>query len=257
LTCPDYLYLHGERNSLTTNFASKVWPQAGRSGMLGPVGQSIRSRPMIAFHCPKCRASLEFADSAAGRIVRCPDCRTRLRLPGELSDEQPQRRKKRRRKLLEEEQHEPAGTPEWIAPTIILALGLALSVGSLAVAKGTAGAATGAVEVGLRLLTAIPFSIAGMLIVAPLLGINFGTIGMAILKLAAINVLTLSVIMLAESTGAAGIFGYIIAAPIDWLLFKWLFELEFNETMIAITVIGLIQFLAGLTVLALTLRVAK
>lgn len=211
---------------------------------------------MIAFDCPKCRSALTFAGTAAGRIVRCPECGAKLRLPGEMSAADPPRRKKRPRRPVEDEPTEPAGTPEWLAPGMILAVGLLLTVGSLAVAKGAEGAATGMIFVGLRLLTAVPLSIAGMLIVAPLLGINFGTIGIAILKLAAINVLTLSITVTAEFTGA-GLLGYAIAAPVDWLLFKWLFELEFNETLIALTVIGMIQFLAGLTLTAVQLRAGK
>jgi hypothetical protein len=212
---------------------------------------------VIAFNCPKCNASLEFADSAAGRIVRCSGCRVKLRLPGELSEDEPPRRKKRRGKPVEDEPTEPTGTPEWLAPTVILTIGLILTIGNLAVAGGNEGAATGATIVGLRLLTAVPLSIAGMFIVAPLLGITFGGIGTAILKLAAINVLTLSVVVMAESTGAGGILGYAIAAPIGWLLFKWLFELEFTETMISLTVIWLIQFLASLTVTAAALRAGR
>jgi hypothetical protein len=199
---------------------------------------------------------MEFADGAAGRIVRCPACRAKLRLPGELSAEAPPRRKKRRRRT-EDTADEPAGTPEWVAPAILLGLGLTLSVGSLAVAKGQEGAAIGLISVGLRLLFAIPLSIGGMLIVAPLLGVTFGSIGTAILKLAAINVLGLSIVMNVEFAGGHAIIGYGLATPITWLLFKWLFKLEFSETMIAVTVIELIQFLATLTVTAVTLRAWK
>jgi hypothetical protein len=215
---------------------------------------------VIAFDCPKCRAGLEFADEAAGRIVRCPDCQTRLRLPGELVEAAPPRRKKRRRRIDEvphEDADEPTGTPEWIAPTIILGLGLTLSVGSLAVSKGQEGAAAGLILVGLRLLFSVPLSIGGMMIVAPLLGVTFGSIGTALLKLAAINVLTLSIVLNVQFAGGHALFGYVLAGPIVWLMFKWLFELEFSETMIAVTVIDLIQFLANLTITAVTLRTWK
>ncbi len=211
---------------------------------------------MISFRCPKCKTALEFADSAAGRVVRCSGCRARLRLPGELIDCDPPRRKKSPRRI-EEDASEPNGTPEWIAPTIILCLALILSVGSLAVTKGQEGAATGLLMVGLRLLFTVPLSIGGMFIVAPLLGVTFGTFGMAVLKLAAINVLTLSIVLNVKLAGGYEIVGYTLAAPIVWLLFKWLFELEFSETMIAVTVIDLIQFLANLTITAAALRAGK
>jgi hypothetical protein len=211
---------------------------------------------VIAFRCPKCRAGLEFTDAAAGRIVRCPECHVKLRAPGELSGPSPRRRKKRRRPVPDETP-EPGATPEWIAPAIILGLGLTLSVGSLAVAKGHEGAAAGLKLVGLRLFVAVPLSIAGMFILAPLLGITFGSIGLAILKLAAINVATLSIVLNTTFAGGPEFLGYGLAAPIAWLLFQWLFALDFNETMISITVIDLIQFLAHLTVAGVALRVGK
>jgi hypothetical protein len=211
---------------------------------------------LIAFRCPKCRAGLEFADAAAGRVVHCPECRAKLRLPGELVEDEPPRRKKRRRRA-EKDASEPSGTPEWVAPAIILGLGLTLSVGSLALMKGREGAADGLLLVGLRLLFAVPLSIGGMFIVAPLLGVSFGSIGIAILKLAAINVLTMSIILNFEFAGTSGLLGYGLAAPVAWLLFKWLFELEFSETMISMWVIGLIQFLANLTLTAVALRAGK
>jgi hypothetical protein len=257
MACPDYLYLGGERNSLTDNFSSKIWPRVLTSGMLRPGGLSPPEPDVISFNCPKCRARLEFADAAAGRIVRCAECRAKLRLPGELSDDEPPRRKKRRRRPVEDEASEPGATPEWLAPTIILALGLTLSVGSLAVAKGQEGATAGLILVGLRLLFTIPLSIGGMFIVAPLLGVSFGSITMAILKLAAINVLTLSIVLNVEFAGGHAMFGYALAAPIVWLIFKWLFELEFNETMISLVVIDVIQFMANLTVTAIALRSGK
>jgi hypothetical protein len=183
----------------------------------------------------------------------------KLRLPGELPPEdEPERarprRKKRRRRPKLEETTEVGETPEWVAAAIILALGLILSVGGMAVAEGRDGFAIGLAAVGVRLLVTVPLSIAGLLITAPLLGITFGTIGMAILKLAAINVLSLSIALTAIFAGAPALVGYALAAPIDWFLFKWLFELEFSETMIVLTVIGLIQFLANLAVTAAQLR---
>jgi hypothetical protein len=199
---------------------------------------------------------LEFGDAAAGRIVRCPACRAKLRLPGELIDEEPPRRKKRRHRDADDTS-QPGDTPEWIAPTIILALGLVLSIGSLAVAGGREGAASGFAIVGIRLLTAVPLGIAGMFIVAPLLGITFGTIGMAVLKLAAINVLTLSLVLNVEFAGGPALIGYALAALVMWFLFMKLFELDFSETMISVAVIDTIQFLAYLTVTAVALRTGK
>jgi hypothetical protein len=214
---------------------------------------------VIEFNCPKCRQALEFADEAAGRIVRCPECRVKLRLPGELPpDEAPAeirpRRKKRRRRRAAAETTGPRETPEWVAPSVVLGIGLLLSVGGMALTAGPAGFAAGLVIVLPRLMITVPLSIAGLYIAAPLLGITFGTIGLGILKIAAINVLTLSIAMTAMFSGVPAVVGYGLAAPIGWGLFKWFFELEIYETIFALTVIWLIQFMANLTLTAARLR---
>jgi hypothetical protein len=203
---------------------------------------------------------LEFADEAAGRIVRCPDCRVKLRLPGELPPddespvEQPRRKKRRRRRPIEDKATEPGPTPEWVAPACVLALGLVLAVGGMAAALGREGFALGFMFVGLRLVFTVPLSIAALFIAAPLLGISFGPFSLAVLKLAAINVLTLGIALTAILGGIPPFIAYTAVAPIGWMLFNWLFELEFTETMIVLTLIWLIQNLAGLTVTMARLR---
>jgi hypothetical protein len=216
---------------------------------------------VIAFKCPKCRQALEFPDEAAGGIVRCSACQVKLRLPGEPPpDDEPvvkRRRRKKRRRLPEEETTGISETPEWVAPTILLALGLVLSIGGMAMTKGADGFAEGLNTVGLQLLVTVPLSIAGLFISAAVLGLTFGTIGMAILKLAAINVLTLSIAMTFQFGGLPAYFAFTLVAPVGWLLFHWLFQLEPTETMWVLTVLWLIQFLADLTVTAAQLRAAK
>jgi hypothetical protein len=196
---------------------------------------------------------LNFGDDSAGRIVRCPACGVRLRMRGELPDAPPPRRKKRRRAADDE----PGETPEWLVPIVLLVLALVLTVGSLALARGQEGAQFGVKVVFWRLVATVPLSIAGMFIVAPLLGITFGTIGLALLKLAAINMTTLAIVMNVQFSGGPTIVGYGIATLVMWGLFKWMFELDFNETMISVTVIDLIQFLASLTVTMAMLRAGK
>jgi hypothetical protein len=196
---------------------------------------------------------LDFGDVAPGQIVRCPGCGIKLRMRGELAESPTSRRKKRRRVA----DNEPGETPAWFVPTIIIVLALVLTVGSLTLARGQEGAELGIKVVFWRLVATVPLSIAGMFIVAPILGITFGTIGLAILKLAAINMTALAIVMNVQFSGGPTILGYAIATPVMWGMFKWMFELDFNETMISVTVIDLIQFLASLTVTMAMLRAGK
>ena len=265
MTCLDYPRRRGGRNSHTGNLSGKVWPAVGIAGMLRPGGRPSaahqRGPAVIAFNCPKCWQALEFPDDASGRVVRCQWCRAKLRLPGELPPtedepppERPRRKKRRRPRPVEEEPAEAGETPEWVAPTCLLALGLVLAVGGMAVTLGREGFALGFMFVGLRLVLTVPLSIAALFIAAPLLGISFGPFGLAVLKLAAINVLTLGIALTAILGGTPPFLAYTAVAPVGWMLFNWLFELEVTETMIVLTLIWLIQNMAGLMVTIARLR---
>ena len=41
----------------------------------------------IEFVCPTCTGTLQVADEAAGRVIRCGGCQTMLRVPEEKSDD--------------------------------------------------------------------------------------------------------------------------------------------------------------------------
>ena len=178
MTCPDYRVPCAKRNSHTDELYAKAWPAAVTAGMLGPEAVGRGGPLVIRFRCPKCHADLEFGAAAAGRMVRCPGCRAGLRIPGELTATRPAAGKNAP-PAEPEDSTKPGETPEWLAPAIILGIGLVLTIGSMAVSGGTEGAAIGFGTASPTAATTIPLSIAGMFIVAPLLGITFGTIGRA------------------------------------------------------------------------------
>lgn len=215
---------------------------------------------MLTCTCPNCNSRSEFPCSAAGKTVRCGECGARLRLkapadstPGPEKSSNPRPARRRRKRLVRPED-ELATTSEWIAPTLILGLGLLLAIGGMAIAKGQAGASESALQVFVQLIIAVPLSTAGLFLAAPLLGVSFGDVRMAILKLAAINTLTLSIAITASQGGAHPLLGQVIAAPIGWGLFKWLFDLDFSETLFVLTLIGVIQWIARLSILALEMQ---
>lgn len=144
---------------------------------------------------------------------------------------------------------EPGEAPEWLAPAVLLGVGLFLAVGGMAVNQGRDRFADGLAIVAARLLVTVPFGIIGLFITAPLLGVSFGPFTLAVLKLAAVNVFTLGISMTLEFGGVPGWLTYSLVAPIGWGLFKWLFQLEFTETMIVLVLTWLIQWMAQMTVL--------
>jgi hypothetical protein len=214
-------------------------------------------RRMITFNCPKCHQALEFKDAAAGRIVRCRGCEAKLRAPGQLAPApDPLRRKKRRREPVEDagDSNDVGVVPEWVAPASLLGVGLLLAVGGMAVTKGRDGFAAGLLIVALQLVVTVPFNVAILFIAAPLLGVSFGPITTALLKLSSISVLTLGMSMTLQFGGMPGFMASSLVAPIGWGLFKWLFELEFVETLIVVAVTWLVQSLVGLTLAIIMLK---
>src|SRR5688572_30040446 len=77
---------------------------------------------------------------------------------------------------------------EWKFPLILLVCGLILAVGGTGLAAGPLGAVASLLFTMISLLTSIPIAVGALYAAARLLGISFGNIGPAMLKLAAITV---------------------------------------------------------------------
>ena len=79
----------------------------------------------------------------------------------------------------------------------------------------------------------------GLMITASILGVSFGPISSATLKLAATVILPLAI---AEPIPY---FGWLVAMVLYFAMLAWLFDLDPNEAMICAIVLWLIRFLAG------------
>jgi hypothetical protein len=216
---------------------------------------------MIRFACPKCDSRLEFADDAAGTVVRCPECRAGLKLPGRKGparkpaaapppeDDPPveaevvRPKKRRRRRDAEEGSRE---TPEWVAPTILLGVGLLLSVVGALLAHGVAGTAGLLLVTAIMLAVIIPANIAGMYVAAAVVEVQFGQIWDAALKIAAITVTMQGVNIILTigdkgQLGAATCFALLIQVPLSFGLFCWLFKMSLVEAFVSTIVIGVVS----------------
>src|SRR6266487_4199585 len=172
---------------------------------------------MVKLKCPKCLESLTFGDELRGSDVRCPSCNAllhlRSKLPSAAQAEAPARsakptpqagpkppppdegdgieaapvaRKRRRRKKRRREGRS-SGIPEWIVPLAIFVVAIAMN--ALIARRAGEEAAKGLMLFTLiELVLTVPATIAGMFVAAAALGINFGNIFTAALKVAAITV---------------------------------------------------------------------
>jgi hypothetical protein len=214
---------------------------------------------MISTSCPKCHYTMSFPDAAAGQPVSCPNCTTRLNVPGRpgpgagrAPGAMPVGPAPRPRgEDVEDAEAGPAS--EWVVPAVLLAVGLLLSLVGVLMTEGAAGARELLVFVAVRLAVSVPLTIAGMYVVAPLLGVSFGPLGLAVLKLAAISALTLGIATTGELMDWS-IIGYLIAVLVGWVLFSYFFHLTFFETLLSLFIIGLIQTVLALAVAAVLHR---
>jgi len=230
---------------------------------------------MARLDCPKCLEPLSFTEEQRGSEVRCPSCKTRLRLLGQPPpatkpeppvrspklatptkparseppppDEddgieapavvrKPRRRKKRRRKA------ESSGTPEWIVP---------LAIFVVAFATNALIALRGGDEIGrarlifslISLVATVPSTIVGMFVAAAALGVNFGNVFTAALKVAAITAVVQCIytIGMTGSTDGSAMIVILLAVPVYYGMFMWLFELNFTDALWATFFIGMVQ----------------
>src|SRR5262245_31920121 len=227
---------------------------------------------MVKIKCPKCSEFITLAEEQRGTEVRCPNCQALLRLRGKPSsssepdpptrsarqaraarpeppppdeddevNDAPVVRKRRRRKKRRRED-ESSGMPEWIVPLVIFVVAIAMN--AMIARRAGEEAAKGLMLFTLiELVLTVPATIAGMFVAAAALGINFGNIFTAALKVAAITVVVQCIYTFGMTRGDDGsaIIVILFALPVYYGMFCWLFSLSVVDAIWATVFIGLIQ----------------
>jgi len=211
-------------------------------------------------HCPNCGGLLRAPDVKAGHAVRCTKCGYTFAVPDHEPGGQPPRRDAEReeRRRRHRRPTDGADTPkrEWVVPTVLLGVGLLLAMSGIFLHEGAAAVTRFVIVIGINLVLTVPITIAAMYVAAAVLGTSFGTLGMAILKLTAINVMFLGILLTAAFAGAP-VIGLAVAVVVGWVLFSFLFKLAWYETLISLLIIGLIHFVAERFLVAVIISVLK
>lgn len=132
-------------------------------------------------------------------------------------------------------------------PIVLLVAGLAIWMGQavLAPLKPSRPLAWSVALALFMLVINLAIMLIGIYASARLLGVNFGPVRSAVLKLAAAAVFAGGVGAAIASIDPQGIRGLVIAwhaiIVIYWLLFYLFFELDLQETLMTVVVIGLMQ----------------
>jgi hypothetical protein len=131
---------------------------------------------------------------------------------------------------------------EWKAPLVLLGIGL---VGSLIVLFVKDGLLVALVGVVLHVVLSVPLTIGAMYLVARLIGVSFGFLNTAVLKLAAISLFSLALNLLFDWMGVWYV-GWIVAGIASLFLFSKFFELDARETVLSVVLILVIRFVLGM-----------
>ena len=147
---------------------------------------------------------------------------------------------------------------EWYWPAAILAVGLVVCfVGGIG-----AGGAVGLVQtVGILILglaVSIPVAVAALMAVGMVIGINYGRLGPAVLKLAAIICVANGIMLLGAWRGLPFFVYCPVSCIITFGLFMTQFELDHWEANLSVGAINLLSFVANVVlVVFLTGGLAK
>jgi hypothetical protein len=191
---------------------------------------------MSLIHCKNCGAMLPAPDVGNGHAVRCRKCGYTFAVPDKVRAEEPPPPKHKevelpRRRHRPETEEAEAPPADWVAPTVILILGLVVAAGGAVATAGAAGVAGRLVVVLVNLAVLVPVTIAILFAVRAMLRTPFGPTGTAVLKLAAINVLLLAIFLTANFAGAPAL-GILSGIAAGWGLFTYLFDPEWYATII-------------------------
>ena len=131
-------------------------------------------------------------------------------------------------------------------PAALLGIALVVFVGYGFYTAGAAGAAMALVALGIQLVIGVVLAIIACFITAKLMGISFGPIGTASLKLAAIFAFPAAVSLFIP------LVGWLVALFLYFGLLAWLFDLEGMEVVVcAIVIWGIRVFVFMFIVLSL------
>lgn len=173
----------------------------------------------------------------------------------------PRRKKKRPAPVVDEGQESrdrALAEFEWIWPSVLLVLGVVMTlVGAFGASKVGAFYTIGVMFVGL--VVSIPLTIAVLMIVGIVMGIEYGRFGPAILKIAAITLVVNGVMFLANWAKLPAFVVFPITCAISFGLFMTQFSLDTWETNVSIGALNILSFvtkvvLVGFLVLAETKR---
>jgi hypothetical protein len=146
------------------------------------------------------------------------------------------------------------------AALLLVGAGIEFTRALLMARAGTNTLAYASIYVGLSLAINTTVMLIGVLIAAKSLGISFGPIGTAILKLCAISIAPAalsSLLTLLFPGFSAALIGWALSLALYFALISYLFELDGQETWYCVLIIGLTRFILSLALAAMLFKLMR
>lgn len=133
------------------------------------------------------------------------------------------------------------------APLILFGIGLLILLIAAFAVGGPRGTAGALIALAIILALYLPLTVAAMYIVAGILGVSFGILKTAILKLAAITLFTAAIDQVGAWVGLP-VTGFLVAVAASFFLFSYFFDLDARDTILSVILISVLRWCLGLVV---------
>ena len=136
------------------------------------------------------------------------------------------------------------------APLILFSIGLLILLIAAFAVGGPLGTAGALIALAFILALYLPLTVAAMYIVAGILGVSFGILKTAILKLAAITLFTAAIDQVGAWIGFP-VTGLLASVIVSFFLFSNFFDLDARDTILSVILISIIRYCLSLLVAAI------
>jgi hypothetical protein len=181
-----------------------------------------------------------------------PPRRLRAEAPDDPDPPRPARPKKKHKRqspVEEEDSHERALRHyEWVVPSIVLGIGVILTVVGAVGVAGREGALHDLGVIAFGLVVAVPLTIAALMVGGMFMGIEYGRFGPAVLKIAAITLVVNGVLWIGDWVKLPGMISVPVACLISFGLFMTMFDLDTWETNASIGAVNALTFVAHVVI---------
>jgi hypothetical protein len=120
---------------------------------------------------------------------------------------------------------------EYQVPLILFSIGFVALLGSAIALTGWSGVVWAVFFILAVLFVQVPITIVGMYILGAVLGIGYGLLKSAVLKLAAIEMVVASILVTGVVVGYPAVALLILSPLASWALFSVLFDLDARDTI--------------------------